>query len=167
MTVLSIDPGTTQSAFVLYDPVGPRLIKFGKIDNELLKNFLRYGALYELMAFSDLPNKCVIEMIQHYGTGMPAGKEVFETCVWIGKFELAFEIFRSGCEVWKISRPSVKSHICHSARAKDGNVRQALIDRFGAPGTKKDPGFLYGVSGDIWSALAVAVTWTDNNVGNS
>ncbi len=41
------------------------------------------------------------------------------------------------------------------------NIRQALIDRFGPPGKKKAPGATYGLSGDMWSALAVAVTFTD------
>ena len=51
----------------------------------------------------------------------------------------------------------IKVHLCESARAKDGNVRQALIDRIGAQGTKKKPGPTYGVSKDVWAALAVAV----------
>ena len=56
----------------------------------------------------------------------------------------------------------VKSHLCHSAKANDSNIRQALIDRWGgdqvAIGRKKAPGPLYGFSGDMWAALAVAVT---------
>jgi hypothetical protein len=31
---------------------------------------------------------------------------------------------------------------------------------FGPPGTKKFPGVLYGISNDVWAALAVAVTYT-------
>jgi len=58
----------------------------------------------------------------------------------------------------------VKLHLCGSARAKDTNIRQALIDRYGgsaAIGKKAAPGPLYGVSKDVWSALAVAVTAAD------
>ena len=44
---------------------------------------------------------------------------------------------------------------------KDGNVRQALIDRFGVVGTKKDPGWFYGFHADIWQAYAVGVTYMD------
>jgi hypothetical protein len=65
-------------------------------------------------------------------------------------------------------RATVKAHLCRSAKAKDSNVRQALIDLFGgkenAIGTKKTPGPLYGISGDVWAALAVAVTWYDANM---
>ena len=49
---------------------------------------------------------------------------------------------------------------------RDANIRQALIDRYGpgkdrAIGRKLSPGPLYGLSGDCWSALAVAVTTTE------
>ena len=57
-------------------------------------------------------------------------------------------------------------HFCNSVQAKDGNIRQALIDRFGgkegAIGKKKTPGPLYGVHAHEWPALAVAVMASDN-----
>ncbi len=55
----------------------------------------------------------------------------------------------------------VKIHLCNHPRAKDPNIRQALIDRFGAPGTKKNQGATYGLAGDMWSALGVAVTFAE------
>ena len=60
----------------------------------------------------------------------------------------------------------MKLHLCHSARATDANIREALLDRYGpgkekAVGRKAAPGPLFGVSKDIWSALAVAVTFSD------
>ena len=55
--------------------------------------------------------------------------------------------------------------LCKNNRAKDKNIRQALIDRFGpgkaAIGTKKAPGPLYGLKSHLWSALAVAVVAAD------
>lgn len=74
----------------------------------------------------------VIEMIASYG--MPVGKEVFDTCVWIGRFAET-----SGMPTNYIYRKDEKMNICHSMRAKDSNIRQALIDRFGVVGTKKNP----------------------------
>ena len=63
-----------------------------------------------------------------------------------------------------IKRQTTKAVLCGTARAKDPNVHQALIDMYGgsmkaAKGTKKAPGPLYGVKSHIWSALAVAVAW--------
>jgi hypothetical protein len=55
-----------------------------------------------------------------------------------------------------VYRNAVKLHICGTPRAKDPNIRQALIDKYGAPGTKKNPGPTYGVSSHLWSALAIA-----------
>ena len=57
-----------------------------------------------------------------------------------------------------VYRQDVKQFLCHSARAKDGNIRQAIIDRLGPPGVKSAPGVTYGISKHLWSALAVALT---------
>lgn len=97
-------------------------------------------------------------MIASYG--MPVGKEVFETCVWIGKFAQA-----SNLKEKYIYRKDEKMNLCHSMKAKDSNIRQALIDRFGPVGTKKNPGWFYGFKADIWSAYAVGITYLDNMKG--
>jgi hypothetical protein len=96
-----------------------------------------------------------IEQIASYG--MPVGFEIFETAVWSGRFMQACE----HSKIVRIPRKEVCLHLCGSPRAKDGNIRQALIDRLGAPGTKKHPGPTYGVCKDEWSAVAVAVTASD------
>lgn len=138
--LLAIDPGPVESAFVVWN--GSDIGEYGKVSNaEMLSMCQDHG------------EACVIEMIASYG--MPVGAEVFETCVWIGRFMEAF----GGAD--RLTRIQVKSHLCHSARAKDGNVRQAVIDRLGSPGTKRSPGATYGISGDCWQALALALTWWD------
>lgn len=153
-TVLAIDPGTTESAFVVWD--GERVGEMGIVPNNRLRDTLDFWCIDHS---EDGPDWCAIEMVEHYGTGMPAGREVFETCVWIGRFQ---EVFAGGNDVVTLlPRRKVKMHLCGSMRAKDANVRQALIDRFGPPGTKKNPGELYGVKSHLWAALAVAVTWMD------
>jgi hypothetical protein len=93
-----------------------------------------------------------VEMIASYG--MPVGREVFETCVWIGRFVQAWQ---PGAHEF-VYRRDVKMYLCGSNRAKDGNIRQALLDLVGPQGTKKAPGPTYGLRGDEWAALAVAVT---------
>lgn len=146
--ITAVDPGNIESAWVRWDEIHNRIQDFDKQPNE--------DVLVELR---DSAGICVIEQIKSYG--MAVGESIFETCVWTGRFMEAFGADR----VHRISRTDVKVHLCRSAKAKDANVRQALIDRFGgkekAIGTKKAPGPLYGVSGDVWAALAVAITWTD------
>ena len=44
------------------------------------------------------------------------------------------------------------------------NIRQALIDRFGPQGSKKNPGPTFGFGGDTWAALAVGATYIDTKV---
>lgn len=144
-SVLAIDPGTDQSAFCLFDESGP--VEFGTMDN--------YALLKRLRDNQYTPGRMLaVEMIASYG--MPVGSEVFDTCVWIGRFIQAW----SGAYDL-VYRADVKLHICKSPRAKDPNVTQALRDRFGEKGTKKKPGKLYGIKNDEWAALAVAVTWWD------
>ena len=92
---------------------------------------------------------------------MAVGKDVFETCLWIGRF-----IQCAGADrVRLVYRKDVKLHICNHPRAKDANIRAAIIDRYGgkaeAVGTKKSPGPLYAVKSHAWAALAVAITATE------
>ncbi len=147
MTILAIDPGNVQSAFVIWD--GEQILSFGIEQNVAFLeriNYFRVG----------WNGPIVCEKIASYG--MAVGESVFATCFWTGRF---WQV--SGDNFHLVPRLKVKMHLCHIARAKDGNIRQALIDRFGEPGTKKAPGRLYGVSKDVWAALALAVTWWDQN----
>jgi hypothetical protein len=79
--------------------------------------------------------------------------------VWIGRF---IEVAR--CEVRLCYRKDIKLFLCGSMRAKDGNIRQRLIDIFGPQGTKKQPGATYGIKSHTWAALAVAVYAAETNI---
>lgn len=148
--ILAIDPGTTQSAMIQFD--GTEISIKQKAVNAYVKDTLYYSDADIL----------VIEMIASYG--MPVGKEVFETCVFIGQLIENWKLTSSpqGKPYVLVYRKDIKMHICGTMKAKDGNIRQALIDRFGEPGTKKNPGVTYGISADIWQALALAVYAYDN-----
>lgn len=159
-TILAIDPGNTQSGYVVVEHDGEeirRVIRAGKWENEEIMQRIFKGG-YEHMA---------VEMIA--GMGMPVGQEVFDTCVWIGRFwEIALR--SGGYEPKRIYRREEKLDLCGSLSAKDANIRQALVDRY-APdqpnfgkGTKKNPGFFYGFSADMWAAMAVAVTYFDKYI---
>lgn len=153
--ILAIDPGNIQSAYCIMDKNTYKPIEFGKIDN----NELREKLLGDIKFFPI--ETMVIEMIASYG--MPVGKEVFDTCVWIGRFMESYK-----CPfTYYIYRKEEKINLCGSMKAKDSNIRQALIDRFAqfdfknGKGTKKEQDFFYGFSKDIWAAYAVGVTWLD------
>ena len=151
--ILAIDPGPVESAWVILDEQ-LKPVHFGIYLNEILLDDLNMNRLQWLVD-CDI-QYFAIEMVASYG--MAVGKEVFETCVWIGRFWQEAEEFKSRRFIY---RKDVKMNLCHNMRAKDTNIRQALIDRFGVVGTKKKPGWFYGVSKDVWSAIAVGVTYAD------
>lgn len=159
MRILAIDPGPIESAFVVWD--GADVTFFGKYQNEKMLHLAKESSWYE--GDPESADICVIEKIASYG--MAVGAEVFETCYWSGIFAHAFGL----AGVSRIPRLDVKLHICGDSKAKDSNIRLAIIDRFGgkerAIGKKKTPGPLYGIKADCWAALAVAITWHDKNAG--
>jgi hypothetical protein len=154
--LLAIDPGSAESAYVLLD--GSQIIDKGKCPNgDLLTS------LHDDLAFTEA-SVCVIEMIASYG--MPVGREVFDTCIWIGRFLEAWTVSRGlPCDL--LFRRDVKLHLCGQARAKDPNIRRALIDRYGGDAAIKRDGALYKITKDIWAALALAVTYSDTRQGAS
>jgi len=147
MRVLAIDPGTEQSGYVVYED---GIVREAQIaTNEVMLSVVE---LWRCAGDTTL----AVEWVESYG--MPVGREVFETVLWVGRF-----VERWGGNFERIPRRAVKLALCGSPRAKDTNVRQALIDRFGgsrgaAIGTKKNQGPLYGITSHMMSALAVAVT---------
>lgn len=118
--MIGIDPGTTQSAIVRIDDDG-KLISHKMMPNRQLEKELRHAA-----------DAVAIEMIACQG--MAVGQETFFTCVWIGQFISAAHAHVGVCLVY---RRDVKLHLCGNQRAKDANVRQALIDRYGSGSEKK------------------------------
>lgn len=147
--ILAIDPGTSKSGVVMTR--NGRVVLAGVYANLDVLHMIRTETDADVLA---------IEMIASYG--MAVGAEVFETCVWIGRFQ---QSWRSPESVRLVYRKDVKLHLCGTPRAKDPNIRQALIDKLGAPGTKKSPGATFGVSSHAWAALAVAVTANETNHG--
>ncbi len=152
---MGVDPGPEKTAWVRWD--GETILGAAWEENEKF--------LYRIQefCFASWKTKWVAcEMIASYG--MAVGASVFETCVWIGRYEEACtrEKWGSGLQpLQRVYRKDVKMHLCGSMRAKDANVRQSLLDRFGPVGTKANPGPLYGCKSHIWAALAVAVTAFD------
>lgn len=153
MMVLGVDPGPEQSAYVVFD--GLQIREAAILENTALLKQLITG-----IPIRWCPEVLVAEKVESFG--MAVGASVFETVFWTGRFLQAWA-GRSN----RLSRREVKLHLCHSARATDANIRQAIIDRYGgslkAIGKKAAPGPLYGLKSHCWAAFAVALTWFDQH----
>ena len=164
-TILAIDPGNVESGWVVIDVGTRRPLMFGKTPNIELRDRLWTSARTVITA-----DRAVIEMIASYG--MAVGSEVFDTCVWIGRFYTAFEV-HTDTEPELVKRAPVKLHHCHTSKAKDSNITQALVDRFAAgepnhgKGTNAAPGWFHGFRADIWQAYALAVYAADTMHGEA
>lgn len=157
MKILAIDPGNKQSAYVVLEERRVDVARIGArgiLPNETVLDIIsRSVNAVDDEGCHDI-DAVVIEMIQCFG--MAVGAEVFETVFWIGRF---FEA--SPVHAHRVNRMEVKMHLCGHPRAKDPNIRQALIDKLGAPGKKSQPGPTFGISADMWAALGVGVTWLE------
>lgn len=157
MNILAIDPGNIKSGWVVMDSDTFQPLLFDKSENEDLMNRL------DNICNEYRIKSAAIEMIACYG--MAVGKSVFDTCIWIGKFTERLEC--RGISIDYILRKDEKINLCGTMKAKDSNIRRALIDRFAkvdlknGKGTKKNPDWFYGFKADIWAAYAVGTTWLD------
>ncbi len=144
--IYSIDPGNTHTALIVMEGLEIRH-RFYE-ENHEIRRLLR-------TVIKSAGDHMAIEMVASYG--MAVGATVFDTCVAIGRF---IECWGGHPSEWStVFRMEVKMSLCHNSRAKDGNIRQALIDLYGGIQATKKGGPLHGISGDLWAALAVGVTF--------
>lgn len=152
-SLLAIDPGPSESAYVAWGMDG-NIASHDKVENT---------TMLEICRACESP--AVLEMIASYGK--PVGQEIFETCVWIGRFIESLK--------WpsRRFRKNVTNHLCgNSHSVKDGVIRQRMIDLYSngkgksiAIGLKKTPGPLYGFREDEWQALALGITFGEQELG--
>lgn len=151
MNIAAIDPGTRESALVIWD--GKNVVLSLHTQNELLAQDLREHR------YITRETPLVIEKVESFG--MAVGAETFETVYWAGVFAEAHTLSNT----FRMGRKAVKIHHCGSARATDANIRAAIVDRFGgqaaAFGKKSAPGPLYGITGHKMAALALALAWSE------
>lgn len=148
--IFAVDPGNEQSAYTILETDSLHPVAAAIVPN---------AALLEIIGkhSGKGQTRFVVEMVASYG--MAVGKTVFDTVFWLGRF---YEAAKGYAARDRVYRMDVKMNLCHSSRAKDANIRQALIDRFGVVGTKREPGWFYGFKADMWAAYAVGVTYADN-----
>lgn len=141
MNILAIDPGTYESGYVVWD--GKSIIAYGKVDNHKM-----------LKLIADPPwdvDLLAVERVASYGQRV--GQEVFDTCMWTGRFIQAADAELLAFKL--IYRMTIKKYLIGSHTAKDADIRRRLLDVVGPQGTKKAPGPTYGIKSDIWQALAL------------
>jgi len=162
VNILAIDPGSERSAYVAYDTIQDVILGKGRVGNETLLIFFSTETRSPTFQTSGQEvQRLVIEYPEPRGQMLTS--QLVTTVCWIGRFVQAW-----GCDWCKVDRKDVKMCLCGNTRAKDKNIRAALIERFPQTGggktpgigTKQQPGPLYGFKDDLWAALAVAVTWT-------
>lgn len=143
--ILAIDPGTEQSGWVLY--TGEHVYRADVTSNTVFSSIMTNAAIQQV----------VIERFASYG--MAIGQTTIDAIHWGGRFHQQAQAL--GYSVHLVFRRDIKLYFCSSPRANDATVRQAIFDLYGgrekALGTKKNPGPLYGVKADAWSALALAL----------
>jgi Holliday junction resolvasome RuvABC endonuclease subunit len=163
--VLGVDPGSTYSAYCLFDVKKRRVVSYAKDNNDqILKDIAEFKAL-------NMADFLAVEQLKAYGH---ASDSLFFTAMWTGRIIASWlSIRRNSYDYTLLPRKSIVSLLCGSSRANDSQVRQAVIDYFirvKAPqgggrspiiGTKKSPGHLFKMSGDMWSAAAVALAWSE------
>ena len=154
MKILSIDPGTVQSGFVVFNSETRQVEESGVVENE------------ELLHRSSWVDADIlaIESLQSYG--MTVGQTTFETAIWVGRF-IQYAVSNQIPYKKLYKKKDINPAICFTPQAKDKNIRRAVLDMFEPTGggknpeigTKALPGPLFGVNSHAISALAVALTY--------
>lgn len=139
MKCIAIDPGSRESAVVVYD--GKEIELHCILPNEQI--------LWSMEGKNEDVTHLAIEFIASYGKHV--GRSVFETLFWTGRLVQAW-----GGDWTPIYRKEVCKFLC-GGNGNDSKVRKALIERFGESDPPKGP--LKGIVEDEWAALAVAVYW--------
>src|SRR5262245_8568460 len=97
---IGIDPGPVQSGVVLLDP------RLGVVGASVLRN----GDVINWLKTGQHADGVAIEWFSSYG--MSVGREVFDTCLWAGRFVQAWPY---PDDVYLIPRAEVKLALCGSS----------------------------------------------------
>ena len=148
IVIYSIDPGLKATAWTLMHN-DCRLIAFDMVEKALqIKDRLK-----ALPADVDV-------VIERPVCRRHSGSEVSETAIFTGMLAS----YADHCRVTFLTRSKIRG-VLGATRGGDAKVIKRLVQRF-APGqanhgkgTKKDPGYFYGMKADIWQAYAAGVAF--------
>jgi Holliday junction resolvasome RuvABC endonuclease subunit len=127
--VLGIDPGNTLTGFILIDTGdNNRPLQFGKIANTaLIHNLRNITDVCRRAGFDKEELSVGIEF--PFPRGQLGSIELFQTIEWCGRFMETLE--RQSVKPVKINRMHVKQHMVGNAKAKDSQIRAAVISVYG------------------------------------
>ena len=179
MKYLTVDPGTTQSAYC-----GMRedysLITAAKVDNDKLMQLINLGG-YDALVIECMEARTLnVKKLKPGERPLPPqkiGDETYETCIWIGRFMEA--AIRRNMVVYRVGRSEERKRLIPSKKngleplpepvpkSVDAQIRLSLIRRFAkhdkvtGKGKKASPDVFYGFKTDMWNAFAVGVVHLD------
>jgi len=174
-SVFAIDPGTCESAWMIVRFPDGTPLAWGVWDNIAVRDLLRARwqtpyPKWDIVAIEHL--RLYAGGHKGGGSGTYVGNSTRDTLLWIGRF---IEAAHEGTPVMTVERQWEYQYLLGKPTGNDAQIRAALIDRYPATGggrvpqvgTKKQPGPLYHVKGDLWSALAVAWTAHERQLGGA
>lgn len=148
--VFAIDAGDTLSGFAILEHKSkllriPGMKTFGKVPNEEILELIKMWH-----------GRCDFAIEFPYPKNNTVPFEVFAMTAWVGRMEQV--ILDLGSTSTRIFRHRQKSVMCRSGAATDAMIRASVIDLLGGKGTKSNPGPTFGVTADVWQAIAVGIT---------
>lgn len=147
--ILAIDPGSAESAWLVL--LDESVVSFAKEPNDVVLARLHIAGGPGHEGWSTV----VMEDLEP--RQQPLGREVADTLRWIGRFMEAARPL----PVHLLTRRAVTAHhIDGGTKDADKRIRAQLIDRYGT-GSERKGGPLYGITHDVWSALAIGLAYSD------
>lgn len=174
MKIMAIDPGTTESAYVIIDDQY-QILSADKVGNDVILSIIADAPGLDAVIIEDIEPR--YSSTDRSAAGAVMGQSTIETIKAFGRF--SWQASLRGLMVGSIFRRDERSCLIPTKRNglpplpetapkhADGQIRASLIRRFArhdkerGRGTKANPDTFYGFRGDMWQAMAVGVTWLD------
>ena len=174
MKIMAIDPGTTESAYVILDDQY-QIFSADKVGNDVILSIIADAPGLDAVIIEDIEPR--YSSTDRSAAGAVMGQSTIETIKAFGRF--SWQASLRGLMVGSIFRRDERSCLIPTKKNglpplpetapkhADGQIRVSLIRRFArhdqerGRGTKANPDTFYGFHGDMWQAMAVGVTWLD------
>jgi hypothetical protein len=148
MKILSIDPGSTESGFVVFDNANSTVVEFGKVKNAEILRMLASKKLSMSNEFgiSDVSPYDLVLIEKPDFLSLGSGSTVIEAIFWAGRFNQAF----------KGSITYGRQYLKKSYKLKNDSEVIAFIK-------KQYPGI--HLTKDSWQAMLLVHAFEDNLIG--